>query len=49
LDAVADDRFDLALVPVAGVGQDEARVAELDGAQLALCGADHRLEVPEVR
>ena len=49
LDAVGDDRLDLALVPVAGVGEDEVWGAELDGTQLALRRADHRLEVPEVR
>jgi hypothetical protein len=49
LDAVADDCFDLALMPVAGVRQHHVRIIELDRAQLALSGADHRFEMPEVR
>src|SRR3954447_1332086 len=42
LDAVADDRFDLALMPVAGVAQHDLGVGEIDGCQLAPGGADHR-------
>src|SRR4051794_17392050 len=41
-DAVAGDLFDLALMPVAGVGQDDLGIAQLDRAQLALGGPDHR-------
>jgi hypothetical protein len=48
LDAVAGDRFDLTVMPIAGVGQHDLRVADLDGAQLALRGADHRFQVSEV-
>ena len=49
MDAVADDRLDLALVPVAGVGEHDARIADVDTAKLALRGADHWLEVTNVR
>jgi hypothetical protein len=48
LDAVADDRLDLALMPVAGVGHPDVGVADLDTTQFSLCGADHRRDVPEV-
>ena len=48
-DAVAGDLLHLALMPVAGVGQHDLGIAELDRAQLALGGADHRFQVPEVR
>ena len=49
LDAVADDRLDLALMPVAGVSEHDSRLVDLDPTELALRGADHRLEVAEVR
>jgi hypothetical protein len=48
LHAVADNCFDLALMPVTGVRQHHVRIIELDRAQLALSGADHRFEMPEV-
>jgi len=47
-DAVADNRFDLALVPVAGVGDHDGGLVDVDGAKLALRRADHRLQVAEV-
>src|SRR3954454_14316276 len=48
LDAVADDRVDLALMPVAGVAEHDVGVREIDGCQLAAGGADHRFQIPEV-
>ena len=36
-------------MPVAGVGQHDLGITELDRAQLALGGADHRFQMPEVR
>jgi hypothetical protein len=39
----------VAQVPVAGVGQHDAWVADLDTTEFSLRGADHRLEVAEVR
>jgi hypothetical protein len=47
--AIADDVLHLALMPVAGVGQHDVGILQADRAQLALGGADHRLEVSEVR
>jgi hypothetical protein len=47
LDAVGDDRLDLALMPIAGVGHHDVWVGEVDAAKLALRGADHRLEMPK--
>jgi hypothetical protein len=49
LDAVTDDRLNLALMPVARVGQHDARVADLDTTEFPLRGADHRLDVAEIR
>jgi hypothetical protein len=49
-DALVDDPFHLALVPIAGVRQQHpGRFGDASGAQLALGGVEHRLEVPEVR
>jgi len=49
LAAVGVRALHLALVPVAGVGQDDARrLLDADGLQLATCGVKHRLEVTEV-
>ena len=36
---------DLALVPVAGVGEHDVGIAKSERGELALRGADHRLEV----
>jgi hypothetical protein len=41
--------FDLALMPVAGVGQHDLGIAGLDRPQFALGGPDHGFQVPEVR
>ena len=41
--------LDLALMPVASVGEHNARVADLDTTELSLRGADHRLDMAEVR
>ena len=49
LDAFAGDLLHLALVPVAGVGEHCVGITEPKRGELALRGADHRLEVPEVR
>src|SRR3954451_19836553 len=49
LDALAGELLHLALVPVAGVGQDDVGIAQAERGELALCGAGHRFEVPEVR
>jgi len=44
------NRFDLALVPVAGVGEHDVGISgDLGAAQLALDGANHRFEMAEVR
>src|SRR4051794_1493794 len=48
LDAVADDRFDLAVMPVAGAGDDDLGVTDVERVELASGGADHRLQMPEV-
>src|SRR3954469_22851990 len=40
-DAFAGDLFDLALMPVASVGQHDPGITQLDRAQLALGGTDH--------
>jgi hypothetical protein len=48
-DAVADDVLHLAFVPVPGVGEHDVGVVEPDRVQFAPGGADHRLEVSEVR
>jgi hypothetical protein len=36
-------------MPVPGVGHDDGGIAQVDRAQLALDGTDHRFQVPEVR
>src|SRR3954453_15403523 len=48
-DAFAGDLLHLALVPVAGVGEHDLGIAEPERGELALGGADHRFEMPEVR
>ena len=49
LHAVADVRFHLALMPVAGVGHHDLGIREAEHAQFALGGADHWVQVSEVR
>jgi hypothetical protein len=49
LNAVAGDLLHLALVPVAGVGEHDSAIPEPERRKLALRGADHRFEMPEVR
>ena len=44
----ADDRLDLALMPVAGVGHHHLQVTRVDGVELTLGGADHRFRWAEV-
>jgi len=50
LNAALDDRLHLHLMPVAGVGDDDAgRVGHAGAGQLGFDGENHRVEVPEVR
>ena len=49
VDALAGDLLHLALVPIAGVGEHDIGITELERRELALGGADHRFEVAEVR
>src|SRR5204863_949586 len=49
LAAVGDRSFHLALMPVAGVGEDDAgRLLDADARKLAAGGVEHRLEVSEI-
>ncbi len=50
LDPAANDGLHLRLVPVAGIRDHHARpLGDAGALELLLGGADHRLEVPEVR
>ncbi len=49
LNAIRDDMLDLALMPVAGIGDHDLRVRQSVAVQLASGRGDHRFQMPEVR